>query len=539
MCGLLALTPYGMWLSSASFIYQQVHRSLWGKRLKNVISAHIIVFLLLGSIAFAIEIPPVNAWESIYIRADGSVDPPTAPIASTDNVTYTLTDDIYNTAVFVERDNIVVDGAGYTLYGEGGYTYRVGVSLVGRSNVAITNMNLVAFSVGIDASGSWNTVISGNSVANSSVSGVRLDSTSDCAIVANNITGCEHGIFLTESSNNTIVGNRITGFYPGGSYSDSGINLNYSSLNNIARNVIMDTVWGINMRYSNSNAIVENRFEGNIGHIPAYESSSNRVVHNSFIGYGGCLNVQSENVWNDGYPEGGNYWGDYSGSDLYHGVYQNETGSDGIGDTPYTNLNSAPPELNNTDHYPLMNPYNWGDRNIAVTFIGGRLRIDLPIILPMKTIVGAGYQMSFLVFVKNYGNNPEISNVTVYANATVIGTQTNVFLEANSTAILEFMWDTIGWSKDNYVFTAVADPVPDETDTLDNSLSFTMVFLGLPGDVDGNGVTNMLDVYLIAIHFGARVGDLGYVRNYDIEDDGLISMLDLYHAALCFGRAFP
>lgn len=49
----------------------------------------------------------------------------------------------------------------------------------------------------------------------------------------------------------------------------------------------------------------------------------------------------------------------------------------------------------------------------------------------------------------------------------------------------------------------------------------------------------MIDVYLIAIHFGARVGDLDYVRNYDIEDDGIISMIDLYHAALCFGQTLP
>jgi len=36
---------------------------------------------------------------------------------------------------------------------------------------------------------------------------------------------------------------------------------------------------------------------------------------------------------------------------LYSGVYQNEPGSDGIGDTPYVI------DENNIDHYPLMNPY--------------------------------------------------------------------------------------------------------------------------------------------------------------------------------------
>jgi hypothetical protein len=59
----------------------------------------------------------------------------------------------------------------------------------------------------------------------------------------------------------------------------------------------------------------------------------------------------SVNVWDDGFPSGGNYWSDYAGIDLYSGPYQNETGSDGIGDTPYVI------DENNIDHYPLMNPW--------------------------------------------------------------------------------------------------------------------------------------------------------------------------------------
>ena len=49
------------------------------------------------------------------------------------------------------------------------------------------------------------------------------------------------------------------------------------------------------------------------------------------------------NTWDDGYPHGGNYWSDYTGSD---------NNNDGIGDTPYT-----VPDGSNQDHYPLM--YQW------------------------------------------------------------------------------------------------------------------------------------------------------------------------------------
>jgi nitrous oxidase accessory protein NosD len=58
------------------------------------------------------------------------------------------------------------------------------------------------------------------------------------------------------------------------------------------------------------------------------------------------------NTWDDGYPSGGNYWSNYTGIDEYSGPSQNETGSDGIGDTPYVI------DENNTDRYPLMAPFS-------------------------------------------------------------------------------------------------------------------------------------------------------------------------------------
>jgi len=58
----------------------------------------------------------------------------------------------------------------------------------------------------------------------------------------------------------------------------------------------------------------------------------------------------SVNTWDAGYPSGGNYWSDYTGVDLYSGAYQNEPGSDGIGDTSYVTT----PYGNNADNYPFM-----------------------------------------------------------------------------------------------------------------------------------------------------------------------------------------
>jgi len=54
-----------------------------------------------------------------------------------------------------------------------------------------------------------------------------------------------------------------------------------------------------------------------------------------------------------GYPSGGNYWSDHNPSDTYRGLYQKETGKDGIGDTPYLIDGS------NTDRYPLIYSYGY------------------------------------------------------------------------------------------------------------------------------------------------------------------------------------
>jgi hypothetical protein len=92
---------------------------------------------------------------TIYIRADGSIDPPTAPIYTAENITYTLTGNITADAsmgIVIERGNIVVDGALYTVQGTGvGESRGIYLSGIvnGMTNVTIRNMTIKAFSYGI------------------------------------------------------------------------------------------------------------------------------------------------------------------------------------------------------------------------------------------------------------------------------------------------------------------------------------------------------------------------------------------------------
>ncbi|MFH0815410.1 MAG: hypothetical protein V1934_01135 [Methanobacteriota archaeon] len=81
---------------------------------------------------------------------------------------------------------------------------------------------------------------------------------------------------------------------------------------------------------------------------------NNTIFHNNFIANGiQALDYSAGNAWDDGYPSGGNYWSDYNGTDVYSGPSQNISGSDGIGDTPYTNIQGGAGAL---DNYPLMEP---------------------------------------------------------------------------------------------------------------------------------------------------------------------------------------
>jgi parallel beta-helix repeat protein len=113
------------------------------------------------------------------------------------------------------------------------------------------------------------------------------------------------------------------------------------------------------MSYSNNNTITANNLILNDQGLSLDNSNSNVIYHNNFINnrrqvYDWSWDFPGKpsiNTWDDGYPSGGNYWSDYNGTDFYSGPYQNETGSDGIGDTPYVI------DENNQDNYPLMKPW--------------------------------------------------------------------------------------------------------------------------------------------------------------------------------------
>jgi parallel beta-helix repeat protein len=240
----------------------------------------------------------------ISIREDGSIDPPTAPIQSTENVTYTFTGNI-NYSVIIEKSNITIDGAGYKLVGPGSNPSFAGIHVeYVADNVTVENLNITGFRVGIG-------LIS-----------TEQNKIFDCIIMNNT-----YGIQGLEAMNNTISGNNIRD-------NDYGVYLNTGYYNEIHGNNITDNANGVWLGFSFNNKFYGNYFVDNTNHTHVEPGSAN--------------------FWNETYPTGGNYWDDFEDRypgvvDDYGGVYpQGELGSDGFWDGPYEI------DQDNIDYYPVV-----------------------------------------------------------------------------------------------------------------------------------------------------------------------------------------
>jgi len=309
-------------------------------------NAVVLLSLLFVCTFLHVFVPSVKAIGTIYIRNDGSIDPPNVPIINDANSTYTLSDDILADAdgIIVERDSIVIDGNGHTLEGprmpdRGGPLYA-GICLTGRINVTVRNMQVTGFHRGfgllscLDISIHRNIIIS-----NRYMEGIRFFNSSDSSIIGNFISSNWYGIWLMSSSNgNRIADNNITANHY------EGIRLFSCSNNNIVGNrVIGNSRDGIWLYYlSNCNIVTGNTIEANRGFgMYVLGSSGNMINHNNLIeNYQQVLTDELTNCWDNGFE--GNYWSDYDGSD---------SNEDGLGDTSYT-INGS-----NKDSYPLVSPF--------------------------------------------------------------------------------------------------------------------------------------------------------------------------------------
>jgi hypothetical protein len=115
---------------------------------------------------------------------------------------------------------------------------------------------------------------------------------------------------------------------------------------------------------------------------------------------------------------------------------------------------TVPGETNTSDN--SMNTTTW---------IGANHNVSIP-------YADVDKENNIVAIARNEGNRVENFNVTAYRNGTVIDTKAVTELQRNTEIILKFPWDTTCLSHDMYLVSVVANTVPNETDTRDNSFAF-------------------------------------------------------------------
>jgi subtilisin family serine protease len=143
----------------------------------------------------------------------------------------------------------------------------------------------------------------------------------------------------------------------------------------------------------------------------------------------------------------------------------------------------------------------------------------------LQNIVGQGFSTSINVTVTNRGDYLENFNITVYANQIIISMFENTILTSGDSKTITLTWSTSGFTKGNYTISAYAEPVSDETDTTDNTLS-TWIIVTIPGDVNADGRVDIFDAVLLASAAGSKPGDKNWNANTDINGDFIVDLFD-------------
>ena len=257
-----------------------------------------LLALLVASAFIILPAAPQVARTTIFIQPDGSVNPPSVPIQRNGD-TYTFTADVYD-PILVQKSNITIDGAGYSLIGPLNATQKQAQQILGIGpNATIT----VPYIIGIDFE--------------ETVGGVTIKNL--------NINWFSIGAYI-RTTGNTLVNNAMVNNIVGVLLSGSA--------NNITMNYVRDNRQGLFFGFEQIN--------GSAGNIPSdIKISDNSFVTNEMQLSGCVCEVynfsEARHAWD--YNGRGNYWSDYNGTD---------SNGDGIGDTYYVI------DLLNYDRYPLI-----------------------------------------------------------------------------------------------------------------------------------------------------------------------------------------
>jgi len=415
--------------------------------------------------------------------------------AAPPGATVIITPGFYSESLIVNKTLTIIGDKDTPVFSGGGSGVCITL-LAGASGSVVTGIMITAFNEGVSVVNASNCGIYCNIFASLGDTGIGIEGSTATsnAIYDNLFQDTPTPIKLTTSTvSNNIYGNMIN--------SQATVTLNVGANgNNVYENVV------------SANQIVLN------------VANSNAIYHNDFLASAQItVSETGTNIWDDGYPAGGNYWSTYHGVDQEHGPYQNLTGPDGIGDTPYVIATGS------TDRYPLMKPWTTtAGHSVAVMSV-----------ITAKTQIGQGFNCNVTLVVADDGEYAETFSTTWYANDKTLGTRQVNNLQAMCPLILTFMWNTTGVAYGNYTLSAYAWPVPGETDVADNNFTGGTVKVTIPGDINGDFTVDIYDAILLAGAFNTNANSPHWNPNADINGDNTVDIYDAIILAVHFNQHYP
>ncbi len=215
--------------------------------------------------------------------------------------------------------------------------------IVNCTNTEVSNISAVDAYRGMDVAYSKHIHVQHCNISGNYYSGLDVRTTENITVSHCDMSDTEYYGVLTTGymknatfSNNTIARN-----------SNTGMKISYATQVDIKGNIIVANglpahQYGIELYHCNRGNITDNHIADNYaGMILSSGTVDFNVFHNNFINNTYQVWDIMSNSWDDGYPSGGNYWDNYTGTDGDH---------DGIGDTPYVI------DADSQDNYPLMEP---------------------------------------------------------------------------------------------------------------------------------------------------------------------------------------
>jgi parallel beta-helix repeat protein len=225
---------------------------------------------------------------NIYIRADGSIDPVTAPIQRSGTI-YSVTSNINFTAITVQCSGIILDGKGFELSNY--ERWNTAITLENVNDVTIKNFKISNFATSVNVTKGSGIILTENTFNGKGI-GIY---TTNCQITNN--TFIDHSPGFPYYGDTAINGNCSYTIISGNNFLnfDRSVFLKNSDNNVISKNYFLDR-YSIYLSQSNNNLVSRNSLamagyqsqnEVGIGIELSYMSTNNTISENTISGESG------------------------------------------------------------------------------------------------------------------------------------------------------------------------------------------------------------------------------------------------------------